>query len=171
MKKTIILLFILLAIGCKSKKNTVQQNKQKTIDDCTQVPVTVEVAKPDVVKVNVLSVNKAQKERAYMLGKRVLNTCNSSKFIPFTKKEATLKVISNTTKEKLTKTCQVFRWKYGEFKDIKLVEAIRNQNDSSIVYRFKAEYQRKFVIKELRVIMNKQNQITAIKSLDWKNNF
>ncbi len=169
MKKILFLLLLVFFLGCKSKKINLPKEKDENCNE--EKIVVVEEKKPDVVKVNVFNVDKAQKERAYLLGKRVLNTCNSSKFIPFTKKEATAKVISNTTKEKLTKTCQVFRWKYGEFKDIKLVEAIRNQSDSSIVYRFKAEYQRKFVIKELRVIMNKQNQITAIKSLDWKNNF
>ena len=169
MKKSLFLLLLILIFGCKSKKNTLPQEKE---ENCYEEKiVAVEEKKSEVVKINVLNVDKEQKERAYILGKRVLNTCNSSKFIPFTKKEATAKVISNTTKEKLTKTCQVFRWKYGEFKDIKLVEAIKNEIDSSIVYRFKAEYQRKFVIKELRVIMNKQNQITAIKSLDWKNDF
>ena len=169
MKKSFFLLFLLLIFGCKSKKNITSNEKDENCYD--EKIVVLEEKKPEVIKVNVLSVDKAQKDRAYLLGKRVLNTCNSSKFIPFTKKEAIAKVILNTTKEKLTKTCQVFRWKYGEFKDIKLVEAIRNQIDSSIVYRFKAEYQRKFVIKELRVIMNKQNQIIAIKSLDWKNDF
>ena len=168
MKKIIVTLFIvLLVLSCKSKKRSITTVKEIAPEEKTEVVIE----KPPVVKLNVLTVDKTQKERAYKLGKRVLNTCNSSKFVPFTKSQATAKVIANTTEKKLTKTCQIFRWKYGEFKDIKLVEAIRNQLDSSVIYRFKAEYERKFIIKELRVIMNKKNQITAIKSLDWKNNF
>ena len=123
--------------------------------------------KPKVEIVEPSSVDKAKRDKAYSLGKRVLMTCNTSKFRPFNKSEATESVIKNTTLERLTSTCQKFRIKYGKFEDIKLAQVIHNINDDSYVFRYKAEYQRKFTTKELRVTLNNENKVSAIKSTDW----
>jgi hypothetical protein len=116
-------------------------------------------------------VDEAQKMKAYELGKRVLMTCNTSRFKPFTSSEATAEVIKNTTQERLTKTCNNFRLKYGSFKDIKLVEVLRNRSNKTNIYRYKAAYEKKIANKELRVIMNDEDQVAGIKSLDWKDVF
>ena len=112
-------------------------------------------------------INPALKSKAYGLGKRILNTCNTSKFKPFTTQEATDKVIQNTTLERLSSTCSKYLLKYGQFKDIQLVEVIKNNKDNSHIFRYKAEYQRKFIQKELQVTMNDENKVAAIKSTDW----
>lgn len=122
---------------------------------------------PAVEKVEVKEVSATQKQKAYDLGKRVLNTCNTSKFKPFTTAEATEKVIQNTTLEKLSSTCSKYLIKYGRFEDIKLVEVIRNNDDNSLLFRYKAEYQRKHTQKELQVTLNSDNKMSAIKSTDW----
>jgi len=122
---------------------------------------------PEVVKVENKEVTAAQKQKAYDLGKRILNTCNTSKFKPFTTEEATEKVIQNTTLERLSSTCSKYLLKYGRFQDIKLVEVIRNNEDNSLVFRYKAEYQRKYTQKELQVTLNEENKVSAIKSTDW----
>ena len=155
MKKLILLfglLSILAAVGCKSKKNA--------------APPKPVVAK--TTKIAPEKVDQAQKTKAYELGKRVLMTCNTSRFRPFSTAEATPEVIKNTTQERLTKTCNNFRLKYGAFKDIYFIEAIRNRTNKTNVYRFKADYEKKIANKELRVIMNEDNQVAGIKSLDWK---
>ena len=157
MKKVIIVLTILLLIGCKSKK-------------------VVTVAEPVLEKVKiskiVLSdVNDFQKSKSYELGKRVLVTCNTSKFKPFNNTEATLTVIKNTTEERLTKTCTRFRQFYGTFIDLQLVEVYKNNFDQTTVFRYKALYSKKVANKELRVIMNNENKVSSIKSLDWVNSF
>jgi len=147
----ICLISLAIAIGCKSKKPAVAESKFSVF------PLT--------------EVNTAQKNKAYEIGKRVLNTCNTSRFKPFTSSEATVDVIKNTTKERLTKTCQKFRIKYGKFEDIRLVEVLQNKNEGLLVYRYKADYQWKHTQKELRVYMNAENKVTSIKSRDWKDEF
>ena len=152
MKKLIIVLSIFLLIGCKSK-------------NVVTVP-----EKPEVVKVERLGlseISESQKSKAYDLGKRVLMTCNTSKFKPFTLNEATSSVIKNTTEERLTKTCARFRQYYGTFIDLQLVEAYRNNFDKTTVFRYKALYSKKVANKELRVTMNSENKVSSIKSLDW----
>lgn len=150
-KITFLLIFALLLMpGCKSKKN--------------------KAVKPDPRKATVVEkekIDEAQKSKAYDAGRRILMTCNTSKFKPFNSSEATPTVIKNTTQERLTKTCLKFRLKYGDFRDIQLVEVIHNKSDKTNVYRFKALYEKKIANKELRVTMNDQDKVSAIKSLDW----
>jgi len=155
MKKIILILGIVLFISCKSKK-------------------VVETPKPAEVKIAKLmlsNVSELQKDKAYELGKRVLMTCNTSKFKPFNESEATASVIQNTTEERLTKTCTKFRQYYGTFKDLQLVEIYKNYFDKSLIFRYKALYTKKVANKELRVSLNEENKVSAIKSLDWTDNF
>ena len=154
MKKILFALCLLVLItGCKSKSKTVAK-------------------KPDVpeskyVKIDLDEVDAAQKKKAYELGKRVLMTCNTSRFKAFTTKEATEKVIENTTQARLTKTCLKFRLKYGDFKDLKLVEVLRPKKSKNTIYRYKAIYEKKIANKELRVMMDEDNKIASLKSTDW----
>ncbi|RZK05678.1 MAG: hypothetical protein EOO46_15700 [Flavobacterium sp.] len=149
MKKTVVILILFTFVlnACKSKSKLAEKPK-------------VEIIEPSTV-------DKSKKDKAYSLGKRVLMTCNTSKFKPFNKSEATESVIKNTTLERLTSTCHKFRIKYGKFEDIKLAQVIHNLEDDSYIFRYKAEYQRKFTTKELRVTLNNENKVSAIKSTDW----
>ena len=155
MKKLILVFSILLLIGCKSKK----------------VVTTPEPEVVKMVKLNLSEINQSQKSKAYELGKRVLMTCNTSRFKPFTSSEATASVIKNTTEEKLTKTCTRFRQYYGSFIDLELVETYKNNFDQSVIFRYKANYTKKVANKELRVTLNSENKVSSIKSLDWVNAF
>lgn len=155
MKKAILLFSLVLLIGCKSKT--------------TVINTTPEEAK--IIKLNLSAVNPEQRSKAYELGKRVLMTCNTSKFKPFNESEATLTVIKNTTEEKLTKTCTKFRQFYGTFKDLDLIEVYKNNVEQTTVYRYKALYTKKVANKELRVTINEQNKVSSIKSLDWVDTF
>lgn len=157
MKKIIITLTILLVVtvGCKSKKPV-------------QAP---EVEEVKIAQLALSEVSSMQKDKAYDLGKRILMTCNTSKFKPFTQSEATQSVINNMTLEKLSKTCSKYRQWYGNFQDLKLVQVYQNTNDQSMVFRFKALYTKKVANKELRVFMNNSNQLSGIKTLDWKDIF
>jgi hypothetical protein len=154
MKKIIIVFSILLLIGCKSKK-----------------VVTAEPEKAKIEKLGLSEVNESQKNKAYELGKRVLMTCNTSKFKPFNQSEATESVIKNTTEERLTKTCTRFRQYYGTFIDLQLVEIYKNNFDGTTIFRYKALYTKKIANKELRVSMNQENKVSSIKSLDWVTSF
>lgn len=154
MKKLIVILSLITVVGCKSKK--VHQKEPKA---------------DEIVKLTSDQINNSQKNKAYELGKRVLVTCNTSKFKPFTTTEATESVINNITIEKLSKTCTKFRQWYGTFKDLQLAEVYQNTNDQTIVYRFKALYTKKVANKELRVYMNAENKVAAIKTSDWVDTF
>lgn len=151
MKKIIFLLSLFVLLGCKSKK-------------ATQTPVIEETK---TVKLAFNTVDSNQKEKAYDLGKRILMTCNTSKFKPFTTSEATRSVITNMTLEKLSKTCGKYRQWYGNFIDLKLIEVYQNNANQSTIFRFKALYTKTVANKELRVFMNDVNQLTAVKTLDW----
>ena len=149
MKKLLLVIITVVTLSaCKSKSSST-----------TKAPKIEILASEEV--------NPALKSKAYELGKRILNTCNTSKFKPFTSEEATQKVIQNTTLERLSSTCQKYLIKYGQFKDIKLAEVIKNNSDNSYIFRYKAEYQRDYKQKELQVTLNEENKVSAIKSTDW----
>lgn len=154
MKKILIVLSLLMLIGCKSKK-----------------VVTVEPKKANFEKISLVEISAIQKNKSYDLGKRVLMTCNTSKFKPFNTSEATASVIQNTTEDRLTKTCTRFRQYYGTFKDLELVEVYKSNADETTIFRYKALYSKKVANKELRVSMNPENKVSAIKSLDWVDSF
>ncbi|PRZ20678.1 hypothetical protein [Flavobacterium granuli] len=156
MKKIILLLSLIVLIGCKSKKTALETEKKKEIK---------------FEKLALTAVDAGLKNKAYELGKRILMTCNTSKFKPFNETEATSSVIANITLEKLSKTCTRYRQFYGDFKDIQLVEIFKDYQNNNIVFRYKALYTKKVANKELRVYMNEENKISAIKSMDWKDSF
>jgi hypothetical protein len=153
MKRIILLLSVIVLIGCKTKK----------ID----IPTEVKNEEHTIVKLATTSVDANLKTKAYELGKRILMTCNTSKFKPFNQSEATRSVIDNITEEKLSKTCAKFRQRYGDFKDLKLMDIYKDNDSKTTIFRFKALYTKAVANKELRVYMNGQNKISAIKSMDW----
>ena len=151
MKKVTLIICLLLLIGCKSKKVSRDTEDLKI----TKIPTT--------------EINSSQQSKAYDLGKRVLETCNTSKFKQFNETEVTKSVRDNTTEERLTKTCQRFRQYYGSFVDLKLDGVYKTKQET--VYRYRALYTKKVANKELRVFVNEENLIPAIKSMDWDDKF
>ncbi|MBK0368496.1 hypothetical protein [Flavobacterium agrisoli] len=154
MKKVLLgLLLLLFIVGCKSKQKTTTDYPE--VSKMTAVPAS--------------EVDKNQENKAYELGKRVLMTCNTSKFKAFDATEVTQEVMENTTIERLTKTCTKFRQWYGTFIDLKL-DGVYETNEET-VYRYHALYTKKVANKELRVFVNKDNLVSGIKSSDWDDNF
>ena len=151
MKKAGMIICLLVLIGCKSK--TISRD---TEDLKIKKAVSSEI-------------NSVQQQKAYDLGKRVLETCNTSKFKPFNETEVTQSVMENTTEERLTKTCQKFRQYYGNFIDLKLDGVYKTKQET--IYRFRALYTKKVANKELRVFVNEENLVSAIKSMDWEEKF
>ncbi|OMQ09115.1 hypothetical protein [[Flexibacter] sp. ATCC 35103] len=151
MKKAGLIICLLLLIGCKSK------NISRDTEDLK------------IKKISGSEINANQQQKAYELGKRVLETCNTSKFKPFNETEVTSSVRENTTEERLTKTCQKFRQYYGSFIDLKLDGVYKTKQE--VVYRYHALYTKKVANKELRVFVNEDNLISAIKSMDWDEKF
>jgi hypothetical protein len=112
-----------------------------------------------------------QKNRTYELGKRVLLTCNTSTFKPFTAEEATQEVIKKMTREKISLTCQNILRGFGQFKDIKLIEIYRIDKKNVTIFRYQCDYEKKHTLKELGVTINSVNKITSISTKDWTNEF
>ncbi|MDP5198810.1 hypothetical protein [Flavobacterium sp. DG2-3] len=151
MKKAGLIICLLLLIGCKSK--TVSRDTEDL----------------KIKKVSGAEIDANQQRKAYDLGKRVLETCNTSKFKPFNETEVTKSVMENTTEERLTKTCQRFRQYYGSFIDLKLDGVYKTKQE--VIYRYHALYTKKVANKELRIFVNEDNLISAIKSMDWDEKF
>lgn len=145
MKRYLAILLLILIISCKSTNR--------------------------IVKLEPSAVENSLKTKVTELGKRVLNSCNTSKFKPFTTEEATQDVINNITPDKISKTCKKFLFKYGKFENIQLIEILQNKATKSKIFRYKAIYERKRIIKELRITVNDENQISEIKSTDWTDIF
>ena len=153
MKKVIIICCLLTVIGCKTK----------TVNG-KQIGKSVE-------QTDMTTVDEVQKNKAYELGKRILMTCNDTKFKPFTKSEATDKVIAKSTPENIKKICVKYNLKYGLFKDLEFVEMVPNKTDNTKIYRFKALFEYAKANKELRVTMNSENKASAITTKDWLDTF
>jgi hypothetical protein len=151
MKKAGLIICLLLLMSCKSK--TISRSTEDL----------------KIKKVSEAEINSGQKNKAYSLGKRVLGTCNTSKFKPFNETEVTKSVMENTTQERLTKTCLRFRQYYGSFVDLKLEGVYKAKSET--IYRYRALYTKKVANKELRVFVNEENLISAIKSMDWDEKF
>ncbi|TBX65189.1 hypothetical protein EZL74_12415 [Flavobacterium silvisoli] len=141
MKKIILLLGIALLVSCKSKNGTTDRS--------------IEMVKAE-------DVDKVKSDRAYELGKRVLEACNTSRFKPFSSNEATEKVRQNATKEKISSTCQKINQRYGRFKGLNLIDITHNKNTDEYVFRYSIDYEKKYFKKELKVTVNGENKVSGI---------
>ena len=139
MKLKIIIITLLFLLSCKSKK----------IED-------------SAVIVAPSNVENIKKNRAYELGTRLLETCNTSRFKPFTKEEATEKVIENATIDKVSATCQKIRLRNRKFNFIKLIDITYLTTSHEYVFRYEIDYEKKYFKRELRVVINKENKVCAI---------
>ncbi len=154
MKKISYLLIFCLILACKSKKVSVDKKPVAAME-----------------RLSDSQIDHLQKDKTTALGKQILMTCNTSKFVPFTEKEATAEVRKNMTLQRLSKICSKFQQKYGDFKELKFVEAYHDKINQAVIYRYKALYEKKIANKELRVTVNKSNQIASVNSKDWKDTF
>lgn len=141
------ILLLLLIISCKSKKS------EETL-------VIIESSKVEAVK----------KNRAFDLGTRLLESCNSSRFKPFSKDEATDKVIQNATPEKISATCQKIRQRNGKFNYIKLLDISYLKSTKEYVFRYDINYEKKYFKRELKVVIDDDNKVSSISTKEVKPN-
>lgn len=147
LKIFLLTITIILLVSCKSK------TPKQTAED---------LEKERFETVSVTEVNLAKKDRAYNIGKRLLETCNTSRFKTFTTAEATEKVIENATVEKITKTCQKMNHRNGKFIDMDLVEIIHDNVTDEYVFRYDIKYEKKYFKREMKVTVDAQNKVSAI---------
>ncbi len=149
MRKIILLLCLALLFSCKSKKNT------------TTKPVVKAPEKPsNLVKPE--EVAEIKKDRAYDVGKRLLESCNTSRFRAFSSVEATEKVRQNATKSKISTICKKINQRNGRFLGIKLIDISRNKKTKELIFRYSIDYEKKLYKRELNVTVNEENKVSAI---------
>nr|WP_294776545.1 hypothetical protein [uncultured Flavobacterium sp.] len=139
----LIMLFCcaLLIVSCKSKNPAVDK--------------TIMVVKPEEVAV-------VKKNRADDLGKRLLETCNTSRFKAFSSAEATDKVRQNATKEKIATVCKKINQRNGRFLGLNLIDITYNKVTEEHVFHYNINYEKKYFKRELFVTVNADNKVSAL---------
>ena len=149
MKKLIIVFVLIFTFSCKSKmsKNTTNESKSN-------------LERFEIVKLEEIDAQK--KEKSYNLGKRLLESCNTSKFKPFTSDEATEKVIANATSEKIAATCKKINLRNGKFIGLDLIEVLRDKDAEEYIFRYDIKYEKTYFKRELMVTINSEEKVSAI---------
>ncbi len=145
MRKILFITLLLIVASCKSKKIVSDTKESKEIR-------IVEVSEVASVK----------KERAYELGNRLLETCNTSKFKVFTKSEATEKVINNATPEHIAAICKKINQRNGKYLGLELLDVTYNPQIEEYQFRYIISYQKKLYKRELYVTVDKEDKVSAI---------
>ena len=128
MKRIIIFCCIALLISCKSKTTV------KTPAKITEKNISI--VKPEEVEV-------VKKDRAYDIGTRLLESCNTSRFRVFSSTEATNKVRQNATREKVSAICKKINQRNGRFININLIEITRNKKLKEYTFHYNIKYEKK----------------------------
>ena len=149
MKKLIVVLILIFAFSCKSKMSKNTSNSSKSSTERFQI-------------VKVEEVDSQKKEKSYNLGKRLLEACNTSKFKPFTTDEATEKVITNATSEKITATCKKINLRNGKFIELDLIEVTLDKDADEYIFRYDIKYEKTYFKRELMVTLNAEEKVSAI---------
>ena len=154
MKKLVYILLLILLASCKSKQPSIAEVKK---NESVEVTTRFE-------KINLKEVNNQKLTRAYNLGKRLLETCNTSRFKVFSKEEATDKVIQNATVEKISKTCQKILMRNGKFIDLNLIDVTQDNETEDLFFRYKIEYEKKYFERELYITINSEGKVSEMKT-------
>lgn len=147
MKKILILFCLTLLFSCKSK-NVIVEKK--------------------LVVVNATEVDATKKSRAHDLGERLLETCNTSRFKSFTSDEATEKVIQNATKERISETCKKINMRNGKYISLNLMDITHDETNDQYIFRYNINYEKKYFKRELTVVVDSDNKVSAISTKEVK---
>ena len=151
MKKIYLLLIVLLLLSCKSKMPT-----NTKVEEVKNEPI-LRFTSLNFSKVTTFKINKS-----YELGRRLMETCNTSRFKNFTTSEATASVIKNATVEKISKTCQKINSRNGKFIDLDLLEIIQDNETGDLIFKYSIKYEKKYYQRELKMVLNNENKISSI---------
>jgi len=151
MKNILLILCFALLFSCKSKKPDTEIPKEKGL-----------------VVMNIEEVDPIKKNRAYDLGKRLLDACNTSNFKVFSKNEATEKVIQNATKERISSTCKKMNLRNGKFISINLIDVVHDEINEEYIFRYNIDYEKKYFKRELTVKVNAEDKVSSISTKEVK---
>jgi hypothetical protein len=116
-------------------------------------------------------ISKLQKGKAYIIGRKLLTACSSSKIKEFSEEDFSERILRKFSLDYLSNICINVNRRFGKFEELLFKEAIRVEQHKITIYRFKAVYEKKFFVKELRVYMNDENKVTSLRTLPWKPEF
>lgn len=116
-------------------------------------------------------ISKLQKGKSYIIGRKLLTACSTSKIKEFSEEDFSERILRKFSLDYLSNICINVNRRFGKFEELLFKEALRVEQHKITIYRFKAVYEKKFFVKELRVYMNDQNKITSLRSLPWKPEF
>ena len=151
MKKIVSLTLIVFVLSCKSKlPNTTNNLPTNKIESTKYTSL-------DFSKVPTFKINKT-----YELGKRLMETCNTSRFKNFNTTEATENVIKNVNIEKISKTCQKINSRNGRFIDLDLIEIVQDNETGNLLFKYNIKYEKKYYQRELKMVLNTDNKIASI---------
>ena len=139
----------LTLVSCKSKKSTAEKSTTKPVEK------SAKLVKPEEVE-------EVKKDRAYDIGRRLLESCNTSRFKTFNSTEATDKVRQNATREKISAICKKINQRNGRFLNINLIDITFNKKTKEHVFRYTIGYEKKLYKRVLFVTVNAGNQVSAI---------
>jgi len=145
MKKVLFISLLLFIASCKSKKTVSDTKDSKAIRTVTASEV-----------------ESFKKNRAFELGNRLLETCNTSKFRAFSKDEATENVINNATPERIAATCKKINMRNGKYLGLELIDITYNPELEEYLFRYMISYQKKLYKRELYVTLNNEDKVSAI---------
>ncbi|HPW98030.1 MAG TPA: hypothetical protein PK218_05675 [Flavobacterium sp.] len=151
MKKVLFISLLLFIASCKSKKTVSDTKDSKAIRTVTASEV-----------------ESFKKNRAFELGNRLLETCNTSKFKAFSKDEATENVINNATPERIAATCKKINMRNGKYLGLELIDITYNPELEEYLFRYMISYQKKLYKRELYVTLNNEDKVSAISTKEVK---
>lgn len=150
MRKIIFLICLAFLFSCKSKKSVINTTKPVKVNEKSIVLI-----KPEEIEI-------VKKDRAYSVGERLLESCNTSKFRAFGASEATEKVRQNATREKISAICKKINQRNGRFNGLDLIDISFNKKTKEHVFRYAIDYEKKLYKRELFVTVNAENRVSAI---------
>jgi predicted small secreted protein len=150
MKKTILIITLVLLYGCKTQKTGTSSAGEDSISE------------KSIVIVNPNEVDAVIKNRAYDLGSRLLESCNTSKFKPFSSEEATDKVIQNATPKILSETCKKINFRNGKYISLDLIDVKHDEINEQYIFKYNINYEKKYFKRELTVTVDATNKVSSI---------
>lgn len=150
MKKILLIIILVLLYSCKTKNAVTSSTEEK------------------FVIVNPTEVDATTKNRAYDLGTRLLDACNTSRFKAFSSEEATDKVRQNITPQKLSETCKKINFRNGKFISLDLIDIKHDEINEQYIFKYNINYEKKYFKRELTVFVNADNKVSAMSTKEVK---
>lgn len=166
MTKLVYIVALITLFSCKSKTpKTVASTSDKTKTEILKKKDSIaKVENSRFVKVEKKDVSLAKLNLSYNLGKRLLESCSTSKFKVFNSSEATQSVIESTTVEKVSTVCAKINSRNGKFKELSLLDITYDAENDSYLFRYNIEFEKKYFKRELFITINSEGKMASLKT-------